>query len=111
MIHRDTTEDPPSEESPGLDAEITRVLRRLQGRSVLVVTPDHYEQTPAGCSIRPYCYEAQVLAVKNHHMVLEYYAKVGRGSRTSHEERAREFIPVNKIRRVTITNSRRTIHL
>jgi len=44
-------------------------------------------------------------------VVLEYYARVGNGSRKHEEERAREFIPLDKVRRVTITNSRRTIHL
>lgn len=85
------------------------VLQALVGKVVTVANPESYEDAPVGHKLTVGFYRAKILAVVQDHLVLFTEFKHTRGKENS--EAVKQFIPLERIKRVSIMKSERVLHL
>jgi hypothetical protein len=91
------------------DRTFLEVLKSLVGRTVTVVNPESYEDAPAGHQIRAGFYRAKLIGLGRDYMiVVAEYARVGREGR---KEPVKQYIPIEKIKRISLMKDDRLIHI
>ena len=85
------------------------VLRSLQGKIVTMVNPESYEDAPVGHRLTTGFYKAKVLETSQDFIVVatEYVHKHGEKAK----EPVKQFIPIARVKRVSIMKGDRLIHL
>ena len=85
------------------------LLETLVGQIVTIVNPESYEDAPVGHQIRVGFYHAKPIGLGNDYLILatEY---VHKGKETA-KEPVRQYVPLTKIKRISIMKSERLIHL
>lgn len=85
------------------------VLRGLVGKVVTCVNPESYEDAPVGHQLTTGFYKAKVLAVERDYFTLATEYK-HRGT-SAEKEPVKQFIPIGRIKRISLMKSERIIHL
>jgi hypothetical protein len=96
----------PAREAPRTFRE---ALTALVGKVVTVVNPESYEEAPVGTHITQGIYRAKVVAVADDYLtiVTEFVHRHGDKER----EPVRQFLPLNRIKRVSLMRTERILHL
>ncbi|MHC4933395.1 MAG: hypothetical protein ACYTGV_14525 [Planctomycetota bacterium] len=85
------------------------VLMSMMGKVVTVVNPESYESAPVGHQLREGFYPAKVVGVgRDYLVVVTEYVKKGKDAR---KEPVKQYIPVEKIKRLSLMKNERLIHL
>ena len=89
------------------DKQFLDILRALIGKTVTVVNPESYESAPVGYKLTTGFYRAKVSALGRDYLVMvtEFERK-----KTSNEP-VKQFIPIDQIKRVSILQKERILHL
>ena len=98
-----------SAEAAAEPTTLRAVLKKLVGTIVLVVNPESYRRTPVGFSIEKETYRAKVRAL--HEDCLEVRCEFVTDPRKGTREITAQFIPVAHIKRVSIGQTDRYLHL
>jgi hypothetical protein len=85
------------------------VLQALAGKLITVANPESYEDAPVGHRLTTGFYKAKIIAVKTDHIVLLTEFKHIRGSSAS--EATKQFIPIARIKRISVMKSDRILHI
>lgn len=85
------------------------VLSGLVGKVVTVVNPESYEDAPVGKTITKGFYRGKLLAVADDHLVLATEFQHRRGDKD--KEPVRQFVPLERVKRVSMMRSDRIVHL
>ena len=85
------------------------VLRALTGQVVTFVNPESYEDAPVGYRLTTGFYKAKVMAVGADYMTVATELAHKRGEKET--EPVRQFIPLARIKRVSVMKSERLIHI
>ncbi len=85
------------------------VLNALVGKVVTVANPQSYEDAPVGHKLTVGFYRAKILAVKADHLVLFTEFKHMRGSEGA--EAVKQFVPLDRVKRISVMKSERVLHL
>lgn len=88
---------------------IVEVLQKLVGKVVLIVNPESYRKTPIGFSIEKETYRAKIRAL--HEDCLEVRCEFVTDPRRGTKEVTAQFIPVRQIKRISVGQSDRYIHI
>lgn len=85
------------------------VLKSLLGETVTMVNPQSYEDAPHGHQIRAGFYRAKLVGLGHDYLIVvaEYVHADNQGSK----EPAKQYIPVDKIKRISLTKSEQLIHI
>ncbi len=85
------------------------ILNSLVGGPVTVVNPESYEGAPVGYSLRTGFYKAKATAMGSDHIVVvtEFTA----AGRKVAAEPVKQYIPFDRIKRISVTKSERILHL
>ena len=105
-----TTQEEASTAAKSADINNFRdVLRAMSGQIVTVVNPESYEDAPMGSRLTTGFYKAKVLSVGSDFVSLatEFVHKKGEQAR----EPVKQFIPVARIKRVSVMKTDKVIHL
>lgn len=84
------------------------VLRSLVGKTVTVVNPESYQEAPVGHQIRAGFYRARPVALGRDYVLLAVEVV---HQRSGEKEVVRQFVPVSRIKRVSIRKNERLLHL
>ena len=96
--------DPIIEERHFLD-----VLKSLVGKTVTMVNPESYEDAPAGHQIRAGFYRAKLIGMGNDYLiVMAEYTRAGREGR---KEPVKQFIPIERVKRISQKRTEWLIHI
>lgn len=89
------------------DKSFSDYLRALVGKVVTVVNPESYEDAPVGHQIRAGFYRAKVTGMGSDFLKLatEYVHK------SKEKEPVKQFIPLDKIKRISMMKEERILHL
>jgi len=99
----------PSGDSRPPSTSLRAVLEKLVDKVVLVVNPESYRKTPIGFSIEKETYRAKVKAL--HSDCLEVRCEFVTDPRKGTKEVTAQFIPVAQIKRVSVGQTDRYIHI
>lgn len=85
------------------------VLRAMAGKVITVVNPESYEDAPMGSRLTTGFYKAKLVAVGDDFITLatEFQHKKGEKAK----EPVRQFVPLDRIKRISVMRSDRIIHL
>jgi hypothetical protein len=85
------------------------VLGALVGKVVTIANPESYEDAPVGHRLTTGFYRAKIVEVKRDHIVLftEFKHAAGHGD----VEPTKQFIPLARIKRVSIMKSEKILHI
>ena len=91
------------------DRSFADVLKTLLGETVTMVNPESYEDAPHGHQIRAGFYRAKLVGLGKDYLVVvaEYVRADSEGSK----EPAKQYIPIDKIKRISLTKTQQLIHL
>ncbi len=113
MTRETETETQPTQsataESAAGSTSLRAVLEKLVGKVVLVVNPESYRKTPIGFSIEKETYRAKVKSL--HSDCLEVRCEFVTDPRKGTKEVTAQFIPVAQIKRVSVGQTDRYIHI
>ena len=84
------------------------VLEGFVGKVATIVNPESYEDAPIGHTLTTGFYRAKVLGVGSDFVVLatEYVHKSGKG-----KEPVRQYVPLHRVKRISLMKTERLIHL
>ena len=85
------------------------VLAALVGQILTVSNTESYEDVPMGHRIAPAVYKAKLTSVKTDYLTLVTDFKHASGE--IHHESAKQFIPLSRVKRVSVMKSEKIIHL
>ena len=106
----ETTQEAQATESPQTFPESFQdVLSGLVGKLVTVVNPESFEDAPVGHRLTTGFYRCKVLGVSSDFLALATEFKRKRGEVA--KEPVRQYIPFDKIKRVSLMKSDRLIHI
>ena len=89
------------------DRDYVDILKALAGKVVTIVNPESYEAAPMGYRLKEGFYRAKVTAVGR-----DYIAIITDFERKKTEkERVKQFIPLSRIKRVSLMKSDNVLHL
>jgi len=98
------------EPEPSLDPRTFHdVLRGFLGKLVTIVNPESYEDAPLGHNIRKGWYPARAVGLGKDYLVLVTEYK--HAGNVSQVEPVKQYIPVQKIKRVSMMRNELLIHL
>ncbi len=98
--------------APSEDKSFGDVLRALVGKPVTVVNPESYEDAPVGHQIRVGFYKAKVAGLGRDYLILHTsFASIGRTGKTLKEEPVKQFIPIERIKRLSLMEKECVLHL
>lgn len=91
------------------DKSFRDLLQTLVGKVVTVVNPESYEDAPVGHQIRAGFYRAKPVGMGRDYLIVvtEYLHK----GKEASKEPVRQYIPIDKIKRISVMKSERLIHL
>ena len=85
------------------------IIKSLVGASVTVVNPESYEAAPVGHQLKAGFYPAKVTAMGNDYLVVvTRYVRTGK---QASKEPVKQYIPIGRIKRISVMKSERFIHL
>lgn len=91
------------------DKTFVDVLKSLLGKTVTIVNPESYEDAPVGHQIRAGYYRAKPMGLgKDYLIVIAEYVHSGR---ESGKEPVKQYIPFERIKRISLMKSERLIHI
>lgn len=93
----------------GAGTSVREILEKLVGKVVLVVNPESYRKTPIGFSIEKETYRAKVKGLLDD--CLEVRCEFVTDPRKGTKEVTAQFIPVHQIKRISIGQTDRYIHI
>jgi len=95
------------------DRDFLDLLKSLIGHVVTVVNPESYEDAPIGHQIRSGFYRAKLIGLGKDYLILvtEYVRKGTKRGEDKSKEPVRQFVPVSRIKRISILKSEKLIHL
>ncbi len=106
----ETQQDTTHERTSGrkLD-EFTDVLLALIGSVVTVANSESYEDAPVGHRLGAGFYKAKVIEMKGDYIILgtQFRHSSGHGD----DEPVKQFVPLNRVKRVSVMKSEKIIHL
>ncbi len=85
------------------------ILKSLAGQTVTIVNPESYEQVPLGFDVRTGFYRAKVNAVGVDFVALT--TEFVRKGKNAGKEPVKQFIPLSRIKRISVMKSERLIHI
>lgn len=85
------------------------VLRSLVGKLVTMANPESLEDTPMGFQLTTGFYRAKVLAVKNDYISVA--VELVRKGKDAAKEPVRQFIPLGRVKRLSVAKSEVIIHI
>jgi len=104
--------DEPTEDTPtpaDENKEFADILRSMIGNVVTIVNPESYESVPVGHQIKPGFYRAKLLTIgRDFVAVVSEFQHAGKGGK---KEPVKQFIPMSRIKRVSVMKSDRLIHI
>lgn len=102
--------DAPQAAAPEIeDRTFLDVLKSLLGKTVTIVNPESYEDAPAGHQIRVGFYLAKLTGLgKDYLIMVAAYTRAGKEGR---KEPVKQFIPINRIKRISLMKSEWLIHI
>ena len=87
----------------------TDILGSLIGKTVTVVNPESYEDAPAGHTLKVGFYSAKITGGGTDYFVaMTEYKKAGKGGTA---EPVKQFLPFEKIKRVSVMKQEIILHL
>ena len=103
-------ETKPAEPEPALEQRtFVDVLRTILGKVVTIVNPESYEDAPLGHTIRKGWYPARAVGLGQDYLILVTEYK--HGGNIAGAEPVKQYIPVHRIKRVSVTRTEVLIHL
>ena len=89
------------------------LLKSLIGQVITVVNPESYEDAPIGHQIRSGFYRAKPIGLGQDYMILvtEYVHKGTAVSKEKVKEPVRQYIPIRRIKRISVLKNEKLIHL
>ena len=91
------------------DRTFLDLLKSHVGHVVTMVNPESYEDAPVGHQIRVGFYRAKVLGVGQDYLIVA--TELHHPGRQTAKEPVRQYIPIEKIKRVSLLKAERLIHL
>ena len=91
------------------DRSFVDVLRTLLGETVTMVNPESYEDAPHGHQIRAGFYRAKLVGLGKDYLVV--VAEYVRADNEGRKEPAKQYIPIDRIKRISLTQTQQLIHL
>ncbi len=85
------------------------ILKSLTGQVVTIVNPESYEQVPLGFEVRTGFYRAKVTAVGIDFVALA--TDFVRKGKNAGKEPVKQFLPLSRIKRISVMKSERLIHI
>ena len=85
------------------------IIRGLVGNLVTVVNPESYEGAPVGYALRTGFYKAKVTAAGEDYLVL--VTEFTPSGRKVEKEPVKQYVPLRRVKRVSMTKSERILHL
>ena len=82
------------------------VLSQLVGKVVTVVNPESFEEAPVGHRLTTGFYKAKVVQVGRDFLTLATEMK-----RRSGKEPVKQFVPLDKVKRINVMKGERLIHI
>ncbi len=103
----------PTPKARGSRDSFERLLRSLVGKTVTVIDPESYEEAPVGHRIQAAIYKAQLLGVGDDYITLaSQFVHRGPGAvNGSKRETIRHYVPLDRIKRVSLLAKQAMIHL
>jgi hypothetical protein len=96
-------------EAPAVENRaFTDILKSLLGHTVTVVNPESYEHAPVGHQIKPGFYRAKLVS-----MGTDYIALMTEDKKPGKDvkEPVKQFMPITRIKRVSVMKSGKLIHI
>ena len=91
------------------DRSFLDIVKSLVGNTITVVNPASYEGAPIGYQLRTGFYRAKALGLgKDYLVVVTEFTPAGR---KVSKEPVKQYIPLNRIKRLSLTKSERILHL
>ncbi len=91
------------------DRSYQDILKSLLGKTVTVVNPESYEGAPVGYQLRTNFYRAKATGLGNDYLIL--VTEFTPSGRKVAKEPVKQYIPLHRIKRVSMTKSERIIHI
>ena len=85
------------------------ILKSLVGGAVTVVNPESYEGAPVGYALRTGFYKAKATGLGSDHIVI--VTEFTPAGRKVPAEPVKQYIPFDRIKRISVTKSERILHL
>ena len=85
------------------------ILGALAGKVVTVVNPESYESAPLGFQLKTGFYRAKVMGVGKDYVILK--TELEKKGKDAGKEPVRQFIPIGRIKRISLLEKERLIHL
>jgi hypothetical protein len=85
------------------------ILRALVGSVVTVANSESYEDAPVGHRLGAGFYKAKVMELKGDHLILgtQFRHSSGHGN----DEPVKQFVPLSRIKRVSVMKSEKILHI
>jgi len=104
--HQENSHEFPTPHTPDTFAD---VLRALVGSVITVANSESYEDAPVGHRLGAGFYKAKVMELKEDHLVLgtQFRHSSGHGN----DEPVKQFVPLLRIKRVSVMKSEKILHI
>ena len=91
------------------DKHFLDILKSLLGKTITIVNPESYEDAPVGHQIRAGYYRAKLTGMgKDYLTIMTEYVHTGR---ETSKEPVKQFIPIEKVKRVSVLMSELLLHI
>jgi hypothetical protein len=91
------------------EREFLDVLKSLVGMTVTMVNPESYEDAPAGHQIRAGFYRAKLVGLGRDYIIV--MAEFTRSGREGRKEPVKQYIPIERIKRVSLLKTDWLLHI
>ncbi len=91
------------------DRRFLDVLKSLVGKTVTIVNPESCEDAPAGHQIRVGFYRAKLTGLGRDYMIM--VAEYTRAGKEGRKEPVKQFIPIERIKRISLMKSDWLVHI
>ena len=85
------------------------IVKSLMGQIVTIVNPESYEDAPVGHQIRAGFYRAKLIGLGNDYVILA--TELVHTGKESAKEPVRQYIPLAKIKRISILKGEKLLHI
>jgi hypothetical protein len=108
MSEQTATETEQQKSAPEIHSFLD-VLRSLKGKIVTVANPESLEDSPMGYQLTTSVYKAKVLGVGNDFVTLA--CELARKGRDAVKEPVKQFVPLERVKRVSVAKSEVIVHI
>ena len=106
----ETKQETTSTKAPNIeDRDFHDLLKSLMGEIVTVVNPESYEDAPVGHQIRAGFYRAKPIGLGTDYLILA--TEFVHSGRATGKEPVRQYIPLGRIKRISVLKTEKLIHL